>query len=596
MAEISYFCLINTLIMNTLDFFALSSHIPFGKLRNSLRKLLLTTTCRTLLAIIFTCLSLSAQGQEAYAVLSGTSLTFYYDNNKATRSGTKYDLSHNSNGEPQWYGKRTSITKVTFDPSFADARPTDTRLWFCEMSRITGIDGLSYLNTSEVTDMSSMFESCTKITSIDLSTFNTEKVKYMNSTFYKCTGLTSLDLSAWRLPKIINMAYMFYQCSKMKTLTLNQTDGNSAGNSMFCTFLDCQSLESIDLSHFDASEVVTMNGMCYNCINLKSVNLSTWVTPKLANIGYAFNKCYEMEELDISNLNTAEVFNMESAFMDCHKLKKLDVSHWDLSKTTEMNYTFFNCNNLEELDVSQWNTSNLTSLNQTFSNCRKLKKLDVSKWDTSNVEDFLMAFSGCSSLTSLPVGHFNMEKVKSCSLMFGYCSNLTEIDVSHWNTSNIDFMGRIFSDCTGLQTLDLSGWDVSEASTTSLFENCTQLKTLHVSSSFSALDTLACKGVGTMDKPCTVIAPDGFDFYADTDSANYFVWCKGYFRLPSSYMMGDVNIDGSVDISDVILTVNHILGNPSDNFHSAFADMDRDETISISDVVMIVNTILGIKE
>ena len=61
-------------------------------------------------------------------------------------------------------------------------------------------------------------------------------------------------------------------------------------------------------------------------------------------------------------------------------------------------------------------------------------------------------------------------------------------------------------------------------------------------------------------------------------------------------MMGDVNNDGSVDISDVILTVNHILGNPSDIFHSTFADMDRDETISISDVVMIVSTILGTKE
>ncbi|MBQ2166315.1 MAG: BspA family leucine-rich repeat surface protein, partial [Bacteroidaceae bacterium] len=213
---------------------------------------------------------MSAQGQEAYAVLSGTSLTFYYDNNKASRSGTKYDLSHNSNSEPQWYGKRTSITKVTFDPSFADARPTDTSFWFCEMSRITGINGLSNLNTSEVTDMSSMFESCTKITSIDLSTFNTEKVEYMNSMFYKCTGLTSLDLSAWKLPKLYSMAFMFYQCSKLQNIAFSQTNGNSAGHSLFCTFYNCSNLESIDLSHFDAHEVISMNGMCYNCQKLNT--------------------------------------------------------------------------------------------------------------------------------------------------------------------------------------------------------------------------------------------------------------------------------------------------------------------------------------
>ena len=66
--------------------------------------------------------------------------------------------------------------------------------------------------------------------------------------------------------------------------------------------------------------------------------------------------------------------------------------------------------------------------------------------------------------------------------------------------------------------------------------------------------------------------------------------------MDDNTLMSITNEKGNVDINDVILTVNHILGNPSNNFHSTFADMDRDETISISDVVMIVNTILGTKE
>ena len=130
--------------------------------------------------------------------------------------------------------------------------------------------------------------------------------------------------------------------------------------------------------------------------------------------------------------------------------------------------------------------------------------------------------------------------------MFNNCSSLTEIDVSHWNTSSITRLDQMFSECTGLRKLNLREWNIDNSSTYSLLNKCSHLDTLLISSSFAALDTLACTGVGSMDKPCTVIAPDGFDFYADTDSANYFVWCKGYFRLPSSHMMGDVNIDGSV--------------------------------------------------
>ena len=52
------------------------------------------------------------------------------------------------------------------------------------------------IDTSNVTDMSSMFGGCNSLTSLDLSSFDTSKVTDMNKMFVNCSALTSLKLSS----------------------------------------------------------------------------------------------------------------------------------------------------------------------------------------------------------------------------------------------------------------------------------------------------------------------------------------------------------------------------------------------------------------
>lgn len=59
---------------------------------------------------------------------------------------------------------------------------------------------------------------------------------------------------------------------------------------------------------------------------------------------------------------------------------------------------------------------------------------------------------------------------------------------------------------------------------------------------------------------------------------------------------GDVNDDGTVNITDVILTVNHILGNTPDKFDKVAADMNGDDVINISDITQMVQAILESKD
>ena len=106
------------------------------------------------------------------------------------------------------------------------------------------------------------------------------------------------------------------------------------------------------------------------------------------------------------------------------------------------------------------------------------------------------------------------------------------------------------------------------------------------------LDIKACTGVGTAENPCLLVAPDGFDFGEDVDPYTPpFLWCSGYFTLGITGRMGDVNVDGKINVTDIMLTVGYILGQENPAFHIQFADMN----ITVSDVMRIVNIILAIE-
>ena len=60
----------------------------------------------------------------------------------------------------------------------------------------------------------------------------------------------------------------------------------------------------------------------------------------------------------------------------------------------------------------------------------------------------------------------------------------------------------------------------------------------------------------------------------------------------NDFILGDVNDDGTVDISDYIGVANHILGNTPDGFSMEAADVNGDDTIDISDYIGVANIIL----
>ena len=60
----------------------------------------------------------------------------------------------------------------------------------------------------------------------------------------------------------------------------------------------------------------------------------------------------------------------------------------------------------------------------------------------------------------------------------------------------------------------------------------------------------------------------------------------------NDFLLGDINSDGLVDVSDYIGVANHILGNTPNGFNALAADVNEDNAIDVSDYIGIANIIL----
>ena len=202
--------------------------------------------------------ALGVRAQEAYTCYTSdnTTLAFYYDNQRSSRTGTTYDLNTGYN-YPDWYtdGTYFNVTNVVFDPSFAAARPTSTIYWFFGLSNLQSITGLEYLNTSEVTDMAWMFFYCTNLTSLDLSHFNTSKVNSMYNMLGYCQSLTSLDLSSFNTSQVISMSNMFDNCANLRTIYVGDGWDTAAVTISQDMFKNCTSLVGGKGTTYDANHI-----------------------------------------------------------------------------------------------------------------------------------------------------------------------------------------------------------------------------------------------------------------------------------------------------------------------------------------------------
>lgn len=528
---------------------------------------------------------------EPYAALSdeNTKLTFYYDKMKADRNGMSVG-PFNAYFDIPWSDVRLSITTVKFDNSFANYTGLTSTKWMLgDLAYLESIEGIENLKTDNVTDMSYMFYAC-GITSLDLSSFNTTNVENMSSMFEMCLNLKTLDVSNFNTANVTDMSHMFYRCEKLENLNITNFVTSSVTD-MSDMFYDCKTLTSLDLSSFNTEKVTQMGEFFWGDANLQTIIVGKgWSTAAITGTHeeFTFNACnalvgengttYDESHIGIDYAHIDGGADNPGYFTDVRPLEPYAVLssdnktltfYYDKKKedkggmsvgpfaasnergwysarntieTVVFDETFANCTSITSTahwfdtltglssisGIERLNTSGVTDMNSMFNYCFNLEEVDLSTFNTANVTDMNNMFAGCSGLTTLNFGSgFNTEKVTTMERMFIGCGKLTSLDLSGFNTANVTDMSEMFSDCTKLTSLDVSSFNTAKV--TDMERTFRLLQHVEILD-LSSFNTAAVTNMNSMFYDCNVlktilVSSDGWSTAALTDSENMFANC-----------------------------------------------------------------------
>ena len=576
----------------------------------------------TLWLMLFTLLllptSMVAQTNQAYAEFDNSTetLTFKWSNSTSIPAGA-YALNEGIS-MPGWIDKKNT-KKVVFDASFANARPTSCHYWFCKFTNLTEIEGIEHLNTENVTNMNSMFDRCSALTSLDLTNFNTAKVTDMRYMFMGCNALTTIFVSdKFVTSQVTKSVEMFHMCinligaieydgSKSDHNYANYETGYFTPKGGFHAYAEFDEgtgtltfrrgaskpegaydlyggiyypgwwygqKEKIKTVVFDASFANARPTSCYcwfsGCNNLTEIKGIEYLnTEKVTNMGFMFSSCKALTSLNLSNFNTEKVTDMRGMFKECSDLTSLDLSNFNTEKVTNMSSMFYNCSDLTSLDLSNFNTAKVTNMNYMFYNCNKLTSLDLSSFNTAEVTKMDNMFRSCTDLTSLDLSNFNTAKVTNMTQMFYGCNALTSLDITSFNTAEVTNMNNMFRLCLALTSLDLSNFNTAKVEDMSyMFKSCKALTSLDLSSFNTAKVTNMTEMFNNCPALTTIYVSDKFVTTKVSSGSEMFKDCK--------------NLKGFIDYINNTDKTNHRYANYVDGYFTKLVVRNGDKRYGIT--------------
>ncbi|WP_242690523.1 BspA family leucine-rich repeat surface protein, partial [Enterococcus hirae] len=259
-----------------------------------------------------------------------------------------------------------------------------------DLTNVTEIEGLSQLDTSNVTNMNAAFYGLSSVTSLDLSNFDTSKVTSMSNMFYK-TPLKKL---------ILGDTFKFVGGQGALTSAWMREDGTG-------TFYSAADF----MNNYGTGDLTAGTYV--------SVETDTWGTSP-----YMFDEDTGTLTIGAGELSGYKESPWSSNKVDSEAIKKIVLSGKVVAPEESLilfsgNDTNHELTNVTEIEgLSQLDTSKVKNMSWMFCGLSSVTSLDVSGFDTSNVKDMSNMFRNMSSVTSLDVSSFDTSKVTTMSNMF----------------------------------------------------------------------------------------------------------------------------------------------------------------------------------
>ena len=450
------------------------------------------------------------------------------------------------------------------------------------------------------------FNGCTGLQSV---TFQEGLTTIGEYAFSACSALQGIAVPA-SVTSIATSA--FWSCPGLNTITVD------ADNTVYDSREDCNGLIQTSTNTLVLGTVNTVfpesvtaigSSAFYGNSRLQTIN----ITGGVQSIGAsAFSGCTALTTVILAPTVTTIG---SSAFSGC---KKLTAIHLPIGLKTIGSGAFKTCTSLKKILIPA-TVTNIS--NNAFTECSKMLKVAMMNATPITINNTVFPNYKNSTLY-VPKG--SLEAYQNAKYWKDF-KNIVEFDdntltaavepeiMEAGNTANIvvSLANDDFFDYHSLQ-MDITlpvGFSIN-ADATTLSDRCTGMsvaveplennvyrlicssESTAITGTEGALLTIslqAASNVATGDYQGAAENSVLTDEYGTPSSLTdaEFTWSV------VAYYLGDVNHDGIVNITDVVMCVDFVLGDYTNSFFEDRADMNGDGIVNITDVVIMVDTVLG---
>lgn len=247
------------------------------------------------------------------------------------------------------------LTKVTegteeFEiPEFCTGFKIERKLGNATSKAFYDCKKIKLRNKSSITNFDDLFAGCVEIEYIDLSEFDTSKVVSMREMFVYCISLSEIDVSGFDTTNVQDMSNMFSNCWELQEIIFGNNFTTRNTNNLWGMFKNCAKLRTVVGLKLDLGVAGISNHMFLNC--------------------------HSLEEIDLSATRFAKDVNAHSMFYGCNMLKRVDLSNLGNGPyDARFQNMFYGCNALEEIILPKEMGSELQTIFGIFSDCRIIIK------------------------------------------------------------------------------------------------------------------------------------------------------------------------------------------------------------------------------
>ena len=232
----------------------------------------------------------------------------------------------------------------------------------------------------------------------DVTKLCTSKVTSMSNLMVDGSGNFNVmqtfnqNISSWDTSNVTDMSSMFQGATVFNQDISNWDTSNVT--TMFAMFNGATSFNQ-DIGGWDTSSVTTFSNM-FNGYTIFNQNIASWDTSNVTNMETMFHN-NEVFNQDIGSWDTSNVTTMATMFMGAISFNQ-DIGNWDTSNVNQMTTMFTGASSFNQ-DIGGWDTSNVAYMTRLFDAASNFNQ-NLTNWCVINISSEPTYFARNSALTN----------------------------------------------------------------------------------------------------------------------------------------------------------------------------------------------------